>query len=199
MRYDDRPGAAPIQGWWSGDSEQVSALFYGYDSVWLPESLLRPTDRSRLADALFQASRHFDVALHFNKGLAGGPAAVREQARRTATNPAVADAFALAIVATGGPPAYYSLIGYPSDLGRARQSAVDIKAATAVLRDAVPGAGSYISETDYFNPNWRQAFWGANYPRLRGVKTKYDPTGLFFVHHGVGSEDWSADGFQRLA
>ena len=28
---------------------------------------------------------------------------------------------------------------------------------------------------------------------------KYDPTGLLFVHHGVGSEDWSADGFTRLA
>jgi len=25
-----------------------------------------------------------------------------------------------------------------------------------------------------------------------------DPDGLFFVHHGVGSEDWSADGFTRL-
>jgi iron(III) transport system substrate-binding protein len=24
-----------------------------------------------------------------------------------------------------------------------------------------------------------------------------DPDGLFFVHHGVGSEDWSDDGFER--
>jgi hypothetical protein len=30
------------------------------------------------------------------------------------------------------------------------------------------------------------------------VKKHYDPSGLFFVHHGVGSEDWSADGFTRL-
>ena len=29
------------------------------------------------------------------------------------------------------------------------------------------------------------------------VKAKYDPEGLFFVHHGVGSEAWSADGFTR--
>jgi hypothetical protein len=34
---------------------------------------------------------------------------------------------------------------------------------------------------------------------LRSVKKKYDPEGLFFVHNGVGSEDWSADGFTRLA
>ena len=25
------------------------------------------------------------------------------------------------------------------------------------------------------------------------------PTGLFFVHHGGGSEEWSANGFTRLA
>lgn len=31
--------------------------------------------------------------------------------------------------------------------------------------------------------------------RLRAIKQKYDPSGLFFIHHGVGSEDWSGDGF----
>jgi hypothetical protein len=30
------------------------------------------------------------------------------------------------------------------------------------------------------------------------VKDQYDPEGLFFVHHGVGSERWSADGFTKL-
>ena len=51
--------------------------------------------------------------------------------------------------------------------------------------------------SNYFEENWQRAFWGANYPRLRAVKAKYDPDGLFFVHHGVGSEDWSPDGFTR--
>jgi hypothetical protein len=40
---------------------------------------------------------------------------------------------------------------------------------------------------------------GPNYPKLLAIKKKYDPAGLFFVHHGVGSEEWSADGFTRLA
>jgi FAD/FMN-containing dehydrogenase len=41
--------------------------------------------------------------------------------------------------------------------------------------------------------------WASNYLRLLAVKDHYDPDGLFFVHHGVGSERWSADGFTRLA
>ena len=35
-------------------------------------------------------------------------------------------------------------------------------------------------------------------PRLAAVKQKYDPEGLFIVHHGVGSEQWLADGFTRV-
>jgi hypothetical protein len=31
------------------------------------------------------------------------------------------------------------------------------------------------------------------------VKHRYDPDGLFFIHQGVNSDAWSADGFMRLA
>jgi FAD/FMN-containing dehydrogenase len=50
-------------------------------------------------------------------------------------------------------------------------------------------AGSYVSESNYFNKNWGHAFWGPNHARLKAVKRKYDPEGLFFVHHGVGSDE----------
>jgi FAD/FMN-containing dehydrogenase len=67
------------------------------------------------------------------------------------------------------------------------------------LRAVAPGAGSYVSESDYFLRDWSRRFWGPNYPRLLRAKRRYDPAGLFFVHHGVGSEDWAGDGFTPRA
>ena len=74
-----------------------------------------------------------------------------------------------------------------------------IDAGNHELLKIAPQGGSYVSESSYFNKNWGHAFWGSNYARLKEVKRKYDPEGLFFVHHGVGSDEWSADGFERLA
>jgi len=85
------------------------------------------------------------------------------------------------------------------DLVAAHQAAHAIDQAAEELRRIAPNAGSYVSESNYFNAQWSRAFWGKHYQRLRAIKAKYDPDGLFFVHHGVGSEDWSADGFTRLA
>jgi FAD/FMN-containing dehydrogenase len=196
-RYDPRPGAPAQHAWWSGDSDQVSMFIHGYDSLWLPASLLEKSERARLADGLFAASRHFGVGLHFNKGLAGAPPEAIAAARQAATNPAVLDAFALAIIATGGLPDYP---GYPApDLAKAHDDARRIDAATAALRPLAPAGGSYVSESNYFNKDWRHAYWGPHYPKLAAVKAKYDPDGLFIMHNGVGAERWSADGFTRLA
>ncbi|HEY1879577.1 MAG TPA: FAD-binding oxidoreductase [Caulobacteraceae bacterium] len=194
-RYDTRPGAPPNHAWWDGDSDQVSMFLYGYDSLWLPDSLLQGSERPRLADALFAASRHFDVGLHFNKGLAGAPPDAIAASRDTATNPKVLNAFALAIIADGGFPDYP---GYPqSNLAKAHDTAHRIDAATAELKRLAPEGGSYISESNYFNADWRRAYWGPHYPRLAAIKSKYDPTDLFIMHHGVGSEAWSSDGMTR--
>jgi FAD/FMN-containing dehydrogenase len=195
---DDRPGAPAHHAWWDGDQDQVGAYLHGYDSMWLPASLLTADRRDALAAALAEASRHMAVSLHFNKGLAGAPAQALAAARDTATNPGVLGAFALAIIATGGPTQYPGLLGVPSGAALARANAAAVDAAAAALRKVAPRAGSYVSESNYFNADWRQAFWGRNYPRLAAVKARYDPGGLFTVHHGVGSEAWSADGFTRV-
>lgn len=56
---------------------------------------------------------------------------------------------------------------------------------------------SYVWESNFFENEWKHSYWGDNYSRLASVKKKYDPSGLFFVHNGVGSEEWSADGFTK--
>ena len=199
MIPDDRPGAPAHHAEWSGDREQACMFLHGYESAWLPARLLARAARPRLADALFAATRHFDVGLHFNKGLAGAPAAEIAAARDTATNPAVLDAFALAIIATAGSSAYPGVASQPPDLDEARRHRAAIGRAMAELTKVAPDAGSYVSESDYFLRDWQSAFWGPNYARLAAVKQRYDPDGLFFVRHGVGSERWSDDGFTRLA
>ncbi len=195
---DDRPGAPDANVWYAANTNEVGWFIHGYESAWLPQSLLQPAQQQSLIDALFAATRHWSVGLHFNKGLAGANADDIAAARDTAMHPGVLTAFALAIIGAAGPRAYPGMPGEGPDLTAARDQAQAIGRAMAELRRVAPRAGSYVAESNFFEADWRQSFWGPNYPRLRAVKAAYDPEGLFFVHHGVGSEDWSADGFTRL-
>lgn len=198
MIDDDRDGAPRNHVLWAGDQGQVGWFIHSYKSAWMPASLLQADQQSRLVDALFACTRHWDVAFHYNKGLAGAPAEALAASRDTATNPQVLDAFALAILGGSGDPAYPGMPGPGPNMAEARDDAAQIAKAMDELSKVAPNAGAYVSESDYFQRDWQAAFWGANYPRLAAVKQKYDPDGLFFVHHGVGSEAWSADGFTRL-
>lgn len=193
MVADDRADAPRNHVLWAGDQGQVGWFIHAYQSAWLPATLLETN--TKLVDALFDASQAWNVGLHFNKGLAGGAPDAIERARDTATHPDVLGAFALAIIGSSGDPAFPGLHRTPPDLARARRDASGVDQAMAALRKVAPGAGSYVSESDYFLRDWQQGFWGANYPRLARAKRRHDPDGLFVVHHGVGSEAWSADGF----
>ena len=198
MIPDKRPGASTDHGWWEGDQDQVGAFIHGYESLWLPASLLEKRQRGRLVEALFAASRHKDVQLHINKGLAFATPEAIKASLDTAMNPAVVEAFTLALIADGEGPAYPGMKRPPMDLEAAHKDARSIDRATAELRKVAPQPGSYLSESNYFNEAWRQAYFGDHYPRLQSIKRKYDADALFIVHHGVGSEEWSADGFTRL-
>jgi FAD/FMN-containing dehydrogenase len=195
---DDRPGAPASNIFWAGNLGETGRVWHGYQSAWISASLLKGDQREKLADALFAATKHSHVTLHMNKGLCGGSAEAMEAAKDTSMNPAVVDAFALAISGAGEEPAYPGVAGHEPDVATARKDADAIDKAMNELRKVMPSVGSYVLETNFFQPNWQDAFWGANYQKLRAVKDKYDPAGLFFVHHGVGSEDWSDDGFTRL-
>lgn len=196
--FDERPGASADNIFWAGNLEEAGQVLHGYQSGWLPASLLTQDNRGALTDMLFSASRHWSVSLHTNKGLAGSPAAVVEQARTTAINPAVLEAFALLISAAEGPPAYPGIPGHEPDAGKAHRDDEAIGKAMGEVRRLIADSGSYVAESNFFEERWQNAFWGSNYPRLLAVKDRYDPDGLFFGHHGVGSERWSADGFTRL-
>jgi FAD/FMN-containing dehydrogenase len=196
---DDRPGAPEGNVLWAGNVGEAGWVLHGYQSAWLPAALLREDARRRLGEAFFAASRHRDFALHLNKGLAGAPAEDVAAARDTAMNPAVLDAFALVICAAAEPPAYPGVVGHEPHVAAARTNAAAIDRAMNEIRMLLPEAGSYVSESNFFEERWQRSYWGSNYPRLLAVKDKYDPDGLFVVHHGVGSERWSADGFTRLS
>ena len=193
---DPRPGAPAGNVWWKGNTGECNAFLYGYESLWMPAALLK--DPARLSDALFEASRHFEVEFHFNKGLAGAPAERIAAARDTAMNPAVAEAFTLALIATGAPNSNPGVKGHEPDLTQGKRELAAVTASADRLRVLAPDSGSYFNETNYFERSFQKSFWGPNYPRLQSVKKKYDPDGFFFVHNGVGSEDWDKDGFVRV-
>jgi hypothetical protein len=196
--FDNRPGAAPNNAWWKGDGAQVGWFIWGFESLWLPASLLECDAQQRLADALFASSRHSGVELHFNKGLAGAPPDAIARAKDTAANPAVLTAFALVIVADGQGPAYPGIPGHEPSVTDGRKAAERIHLGMNQLRAVAGETGAYVSESNYFERGWQHSYWGSNYPRLAEIKRKYDPDGLFFVYNGVGSEQWSADGFTKL-
>jgi FAD/FMN-containing dehydrogenase len=198
LSFDNRSAAASNNAWWSGDGEQVAQYLWGYESLWLPASLLADDAQKHFADQLFESSRVCEVGLHFNKGLAGAPPDAIARARDTAMNPAVLTAFALAIVADGQGPAYPGIAGHEPLVDDGRKARARVARCMNKLRSLVPNPGAYVSESNYFEKDWQQAYWGSNYPRLAEIKRKYDPDGLFFVHNGVGSELWSTDGFTKL-
>jgi FAD/FMN-containing dehydrogenase len=197
MVADDRPHAPAHHAVWKGDQDQAGWFIHRYSSRWLPAALLSVQRQPELVNALFAASRHWRVGLHFNKGLAGATGDVIDAGRDTATNPDVLEAFGPAIIAGGGSAAYPGMPANTMDLVKISERAERIGRAVSELSKVAPGAGAYVAESDYFEPEWQRSFWGTNCPRLAAVKRKYDRDGLFFVHHGVGSDEWSADGFTR--
>ena len=184
---DHLPGAPAGYFCWAGDAADAGEWLHAFQSTWLSQQLLTPQRQPALADALVSASRLWQVRLHCNKGQAGAPANALAWTADTPMNPAVLDSFALAIAAATDPPAYPGIAGHEPDLAQGRQQAQAVADAMAPLKALREQPASYVGETDYFQQNWQTAFWGDHYTRLLQVKKRYDPDGLFVIHHGVGT------------
>lgn len=197
IRRDDRPNAPAANFFWAANLPEAGHVIHDFQSLWMPAELLAPERQAALTDALVAASRHWTIEMHFQKGLAGAPTDVIAATLDTPINPEVTQAFMLAIAASEGPPAFSGIPGREPDEAKAKRDAMGITAAMAELRKAAPQAGCYVAESSYFLRDWQRDYWGLNYARLLAVKARYDPNGLFFVRHGVGSEEWSDDGFER--
>ena len=51
-----------------------------------------------------------------------------------------------------------------------------------------PDAGGYVNEAASEEPNWKQVYWGSNYPKLEDLKKKYDPDNLLWCVPCVGAD-----------
>lgn len=181
-------GAPKEEFWWKGNSDEVYIYLYAHVTRWIPIALFSNDHVDALANAFYQASRLTSVSFHANKGLSGASADAIRRGRETSTNPTVYDAAGLVIIAAG------SNEQQKPDPVKVKKTIENINQAMQYITAITPNAGTYANESDYFQKNWQQDFWGKNYKQLLEIKQTYDPEGLFYCHHCVGSEKWDDAG-----
>ncbi len=169
---DNRPGAPSSNVFWKSNLGEAGQVIHAYKSAWLPKSLLTSARRAELAEALIRSSAIWTVSLHTNKGLAGGSREAIANTRETSMNPDVLDGFALLICAAEEDPAYPGIPGHQPNVLAGRHAATRIAEAMREIYAVAPNAGSYVSESNYFQRSWKRAYWGSNYDRLARAKRK---------------------------
>lgn len=187
--FDDRPGAPKGYFWWKGNASEVAAYWGGYDGRGVPFSMTQGANAAVLAQALFDASRTSLILWQTNKALYGEHPEAKARDRSTSINPAVFDNVAFITIGAWKQGRYPGVAGHEPVPAESQAQFDGVMSASAILRTVTEKGGSYSNEGNYFEEDWRQQFWGSNYPRLLRIKRRYDPTNLFRVHKGVGSSD----------
>jgi hypothetical protein len=67
-----------------------------------------------------------------------------------------------------------------------------------LIDSLTPGLGAYINEANFKEPKWQSVLYGNNYDKLKSIKKKYDPSGLWYGRTAVGSDDWAERSDGRL-
>ena len=186
ITHDPTPGSPDWYYWWTSNGAEVSWYLTGYQSRWLPADMLqRPT---KLAQLFFDVSRDSGFSIQMNKGLYGQSEESRKRDKQTSLHPGAFAAAALIIIARGSRGTYPEIPGSDPDNSAFAAQRDQVNGAMGKFREAMPNAGSYANEADFFETDWQNEFWGSNYQRLLDIKQQYDPDNFFQVHHGVGSE-----------
>ena len=196
---DDRPGAPEGNVFWASNLGEAGQVLHGYRSAWIPASFLQATSaRPRPPPC---SARRSTGAWRCTSTRAL-PALPTGRSRLRGTRPPTRPCWRLSrllISGAEGPPAYPGFPGHEPDLATARREAAAVdRAMDEVRRAAALGRLLRVGER-LLRGGLAGGLLGAELRQLRAVKDKYDPDGLFFVHHGVGSEGWSADGFTKPA
>ena len=58
------------------------------------------------------------------------------------------------------------------------------------MKALTPRIGTYLTEADGYDPEWKEDWFGSRYGWLKSVKQKYDPEEVFWCWRCVGSESW---------
>ncbi|MFM8773371.1 MAG: FAD-binding protein [Actinomycetota bacterium] len=188
--FDTRRNAPMGYYWWKGNASEVSAYWGAYDGRGVPWTMTQGSNAKTLAQGLCDASRTSLILWQTNKALYGEHPEAKERDLTTSINPAVFDNVAFITVGAWKQGRYPGIAGHEPSKSESQAQFDGVMAASAHVHEVTPGGGSYSNEGNYFQDNWQQEFWGSNYARLLKIKKKYDPTNLFTVHKGVGSEGY---------
>jgi len=69
----------------------------------------------------------------------------------------------------------------------------EMKQSTLILDQLTTDSGSYLNEGSLYELDFKKSYFGTHYDKLELIKNKYDPSSLFVVASGVGSDKWDRD------
>lgn len=174
---------AALEGTWAPSTEQVGVWSFKTGSRLFPRSNWGdPTKLAAQTAALRQSVEKAGMMLGYNIKAAANPTVNQTNA----VNPAWRATLMHALLGVS-----WTQESSAQEIADANRQLVEWM---QPWREASPGAGAYVNEADINEPDWQQAFYGANYDYLYGLKQRYDPWGVLYAPTAVGSEDWYVTG-----